>query len=690
MDKLKLHSPDFVEKNIATLAEIFPSCVVEAKDEETGEITQKIDFDQLRQELSSNIVEGPQERYRLDWPGKREALLAANAPIAKTLRPVREESVDFDTTKNLFIEGDNLDALKLLQETFLDKVKMIYIDPPYNTGSDFIYDDNYSMSREEYDAASGSVDEGGNRMFDEEKWKQNSSSNGRFHSEWLSMIYPRIKLARNLLADDGVMFVSIDDGESANIKRILDEVFGEQNFIDTIAVEMSTTSGPKTVNAQQGTIVKNVEFVHVYRKTAEFDKKRRIPLLDGIDSYDTHYSMWMNADGSLDSLSSKMLDDEAVGADIKSFGLAERGTFSVKNMDKLLSISESAKLFINENLENIARVDRPPVSAAGKETKVGFWEPFEADHRTYYITTLANGTLQALMPLSLNYRMSDDYKPRFGRTVIRGDLWKGFHQDMGNVAKEGQISFSNGKKPIRLIKQLVKWANIPSSGIILDFFAGSGTTAHSVMDMNREDGGSRRYVLVQLPEPLDPSIKEQKGAAAFCDKIGKPRSIAEITKERLRRAGKKDSSDELPLQEDLVPGLDCGFRVLKVDTSNVRDIYYTPDQVKQDELDLLVDHVKEDRDAEDLLFQVMLDWGVDLSLPVNSEVIQGKTVYFVDENAIAACFDAGINEEFIKELAKREPLRAVFRDSGFANDAVKINVAEVFKLLSPSTELKTL
>jgi adenine-specific DNA-methyltransferase len=343
-----------------------------------------VDFDLLRQDLSNVLVEGGQERYRLDWPGKRQALLTANAPIAKTLRPCREESVDFDTTKNLYIEGDNLDALKLLQESYLGKVKMIYIDPPYNTGNDFIYEDDFAEDAEEYLRKSNQKDEEGNWLV------LNSEGNGRFHSDWLSMLCARLKLARNLLANDGVIFVSIDDSESANLKHLLDEVLGGGNFIDTISVEMSTTSGPKTVNAQQGTIVKNVEFVHVYRKGVEFDGTSHIPLLDGIDSYDTHYTAWLNENGTLGSLAEQLMLDDNIGDDIRRFELADRGTFSIKKMDKLLSVSNSANAFILKNLKKIARVDRPPVSAFGKSTPVGRWEPFEVDHRIYFLTTLAN------------------------------------------------------------------------------------------------------------------------------------------------------------------------------------------------------------------------------------------------------------------------------------------------------------
>ncbi len=672
MDKLKMHSPNLTEDNIARIRELFPGCVTEARGED-GSVTLAVDFDQLKQELSASIVEGPQERYHLNWPGKREALLTANAPIAKTLRPVRDESVDFDTTKNLFIEGDNLDALKLLQETYLGKVKMIYIDPPYNTGNDFIYEDDFAEDTMGYMRRSNQVDERGNRLI------ANAATNGRFHSDWLTMIYPRLKLARNLLADDGVIFVSIDDNESANLKHLLDEVFGEGNFIDTIAVEMSTTSGPKTVNAQQGTIVKNVEFVHVYRKSVEFDKNPHKPLLDGIDAYDTHYSIWLNDDGTLGSFAEQLLSDSRVGEDIRRYELVERGRFSLKNIDKLLAVSEAAKTFISENLRKIASVDRPPVSAAGKVIQPGLWESFETDHRTYFLTTLENGTLRALIPLALNYRMSDDYRPRFGRTVIRGDLWRGFHQDMGNVAKEGGIAFANGKKPVRLIKQLMKWADNNRGGIVLDLFAGSGTTAQAVMEANVEDEGNRRFIMVQVAEAPDPKSDAAKEGYA---------SIAELSRDRIRKAGASILSNLKSPER----GVDVGFRSLKIETSNMADIHYVPDRVRQDDLIYVVDNIKPDRTAEDLLFQVMLDWGVDLALPIEEKAIQGKDVFFVDGNALAACFDAhsGVDEAFVKELATHKPLRVVFRDAGFKDSAVKINVEQIFKLLSPATEVKSI
>lgn len=675
MDKLKLHSPDLSQDNIAKIRDLFPSCVTEAADE-SGKLRLAVDFDQLRQELSDHIVEGPQERYRLDWPGKKNALLLANAPLSNTFLPHREDSLHFDETRNLLVSGDNLEALKLLRETYLGEVRAIYIDPPYNTGSDFIYNDDFSETTEDYLVASRQLGEDGSRLV------ANTESNGRFHSDWLTMMYSRLKLARNLLADDGVIFASISDEEAANMKRLLDEIFGENNFIDTIAVEMSTTSGPKTVNAQQGTIVKNVEFVHVFRKTAAFDNIRHTPLFDGVVSFDTHYTAWMNENGTLSTLAQKMMEDEKVGADIKKFGFVSRGSFSVNNMDRLLSVSDAAKEFIDSNLDKIARIDRPPVSAGGQVTEVGCWVAFDADHRTYYLTTLSNGTLQALMPLSLNYRMSDDYKPRFGRTVIRGDLWKGFYQDMGNVAKEGGIAFANGKKPVRLIKQLLKWANNTKDGIVLDFFAGSGTTAHAVMEANAEDGHNRKFILVQLDE-----VPDEKSTVA---KEGF-KTIADLSAERIRRAGKK------LLEGDCHPNWnrDVGFRVLKIDTSNMQDVYYRPDQLEQKGLLDAVDNIKPDRKPEDLLFQVMVDWGTDLAAPISRETVQGKTVFFVNKSEYAgpdliACFDTGVTEDLVKELAKHEPVKAVFRDNGFVSDAVKINVEQIFRQLSPTTDVKSI
>jgi adenine-specific DNA-methyltransferase len=657
-------SADLTDANIDRLAGLFPTVVTESIDAD-GNVKMAVDFDLLRQELSDHVVDGAQERYQLDWPGKRASAFAANAPIAKTLRPVRAVSMDFDTTQNLFIEGDNLDALKLLQESYLGKVKLIYIDPPYNTGKDFIYADDFSETSDEYLTRSGQTDSFGMRL------TANPESHGRFHSDWLSMMYPRLKLARNLLSDDGVVLVSIDDAEAANMKRLLDEVFGEGNFIDTIAVEMSTTSGPKTVNAQQGTIVKNVEFVHVYRRSVEFDRSPHTPLLDGVEGYDTHYSLWKGADGSLGSLAEQMVRDVYVGSEIRTYGFLERGSFSVNNMERLLAVSEPARKFLHDNLDKIVRLDRAPVSASGCSTPVGRWEAFETDHRTYFLTTLANGNLQAVIPLELNFRMSDDYKPRFGRTVIRGDLWKGFHQDMGNVTKEGATPYANGKKPVRLIKQLIRWANNTQDGIVMDFFAGSGTTAHAVMELNAEDGANRKFILVQLDE-------EPAGAGYS--------SIAEITRLRMSRSGQRVREGRKASESSV----DVGFRSLRVDSTNMIDVLRAPDATEQQELELLESNIKEDRTAEDLLFQVMLGWGLELNMAISVAMIEAREVFVVEDGALIACFDSEVTPELVHAIAKLQPLRAVFRDSGFATDDARINAEQVFREVSPATDVKAI
>lgn len=657
-------SADIVAGNVEALKSLFPDAFNEGK----------IDFDVLKG-LLGGVVDERDEKYGLNWHGKRRARQIALTPSTGTLLPLPEDSLDWNTTKNLMIEGDNLEALKLLQKSYAGKVKLIYIDPPYNTGKDFVYPDDYRDNIKNYLEITGQV-EGGRKI------NSNTEASGRFHTDWLSMMLPRLKLAHGMLRSDGVLFVSIDDSEVANLKIILNEIFGEENFIDTIAVEMSTTSGPKTVNAQQGTIVKNVEFVHIYRKSASFDEINHTPLLDGIDTYDTHYSIWLNEDGTLGSLAEKMASDAHVGPEIEKLGIGGRSGFSVKNLDKLLAVSDAAKKFIEKNLKSIARVDRPPVAAAGQTTAVGHWTKFEADHRTYLLTTLANGTLQALMPLSLNYRMSDDYKPRFGRTVIRGDLWKGFHQDMGNVAKEGEIQFPSGKKPVRLIKQLLKWADgVSRDGLVLDFFAGSGTTGHSVMSLNAEDGGSRRFILVQLPEQIDEGNEDQKAAAALCEKLGKPRRISELTKERLRRA-----ATELRGENPMFSG-DTGFRVFKLASSNIRA--WEPDATDlEDSLLKNAEHLVQGRKEQDVLYELLLKLGLDLCVPIETKTIVGKAVHSIGGGALIACLADGLTKDVIEPLATgivewRAALapavdtRVVFKDSGFADDIAKTNMAAI-------------
>ncbi|QPK62908.1 site-specific DNA-methyltransferase [Methylomonas sp. LL1] len=627
MDKLKLHTPDLAEANIAKLAELFPNCVTESKNEQ-GEIQRAIDFDLLKQELSTSVVEGPQERYQLNWPGKREALFTANAPIAKTLRPCREESVDFDTTQNLYIEGDNLDALKLLQETYLGKVKMIYIDPPYNTGNDFIYEDDFAEDVQSYFQRSNQKDEIGNRLV------ANNESNGRFHSDWLSMIYPRLKLARNLLQDDGVIFISLDDNEQANLKRLCDEIFGEQNFVSTIVWE-------KRYSPQNAVkwFSESHDFVIVYAK----DKLNWYPnLLERSDEMNARY---------------RNLDNDPRGV-WKPADSTAQGGHGTASQFYILTAPNGKQHTL-------------PNGRCWVYTEPAF-QKMVADNRIWFG---ADGNNVPAVK-------------RFLSEVKQGTacqtIWKyvdvGHNQEAKKEINEifPESSVFDTPKPTRLIKRILQVSSGPKD-TILDFFSGSATTAHAVMQLNAEDSGNRKFILVQLPEACD-----EKNEAY---KVGY-KTIAEIGKERIRRAGKKIKQENL--DNENIEKLDTGFRVLKVDSSNMKDVYYTPDQLKQTHLDQFTDNIKDDRTGEDLLFQVLLDWGVDLSLPITQETISGKSVFFVDDNVLAACFDTDINEAFVKELASRHPLRAVFRDSGFTNDSLKINVEQVFKLISPSTEIKVL
>lgn len=642
MEKLKMHSPNLTEDNIARIRELFPGCVTEARGED-GSVKLMVDFDQLRQELSGSVVEGPQERYHLNWPGKREALLAANAPIAKTLRPCREESVNFDTTKNLFIEGDNLDALKLLQETYLGKVKLIYLDPPYNTGNDFIYKDNFTESTSEYLLRSNQVDEGGNQLI------TNTTANGRFHSDWLSMIYPRIRLAKTLLHDNGLIFLSVDDNEAANLMKICDEIFGRENFVGTISWYKKRKGSFLSKK-----LVSVTETLLVYGKTTEVrlfggkaDESESQPLIKRTNAIskltfpkgkiitklkDGSYYAGIYGSGSS---AVELLNDIFVINGIIETEFTLRGPFIWSQSYLQTQIESGAKIIINtDSLQVRAFKASAPNAHKGLST---------------FIDGVETGST------------NED----------------GYEQLRELFDVEGIMSYP---KPINYIKQLIEaTTNWDKNSIILDFFAGSSTTAHAAMKLNAEDGGKRRFIMVQLPEPC--AEKSQAFKNGY-------KTIAEISKERIRRAGQSILAKDCHEKWDQ----DTGFRVLKVDASNMADVYYAPDALDKAKLNLFVDNIKPDRTAEDLLFQVMLDWGVDLALPIEKETIQGKEVFFVDDNALVACFDAqgGIDEDFVKVLAKYQPLRAVFRDAGFKNDAVKINVEQIFKLLSPSTEVKSI
>lgn len=623
MDKLKMHSPNLTEANIAKLAELFPNCITEARDAK-GELKKAVDFDLLRQELSSSIVEGPQERYQLNWPGKREALLAANAPIAKTLRPFRDESVDFDSTQNLFIEGDNLDVIKLLQESYLGKVKVIYIDPPYNTGRDFIYDDDFKDDTESYLLRSNQTDESGLRIV------ANTEANGRFHSDWLTMIYSRIRLARNLLRDDGVVFISIDDNEVDNLRKLCSEVFGEENFVAQIIWQK--VFSPK--NSARW-FSEDHDYVLVYAKSKDQWTPNLLPQTDEM------IARYKNPDG----------DSRGpwTSSDLAARNRYDAGLYPVQ--------CPSGRI-----------IDGPPKGRYWGVSEANF-KKLDQDNRIWWGGDGSN------MP-RLKRFLSEVQQGRTPQT-----LWSykevGHTQDakktlLKYVQFEHTENVLNSVKPVELLQRILQLASKPDdNSIVLDFFSGSATTAHAVLKQNIEDGGNRRFIGVQIPEPLP---KPEPGLA----------SIFEMGLNRVR-----NFSAEVRKQ-DGVEKCDLGFRVLKTDTSNMKEVYYTPDAVSQDLLSDQVDNIREDRTAEDLLFQVLLDWGVDLALPISQQSIAGKTVFFVDRNALAACFDTGIDEDFVKQLAGHKPLRVLFRDAGFASDSVKINVEQVFKLLSPATEIKTL
>jgi len=639
MEKMKMHSPNLTQENIARIRELFPGCVTEAQGED-GKPRLAVDFDQLRQELSESIVEGPQERYHLNWPGKREALLTANAPIAKTLRPCREESVDFDTTKNLFIEGDNLEALKLLQETYLGKVKMIYIDPPYNTGNDFIYEDDFAENAKEFLRRSNQTDEEGNRLI------TNTEANGQFHSDWLSMMYPRLKLARNLMRDDGVVFISIDNNEVENLKKLCSEIFGEDNFISVLIWKSGRTAASHFTNEH--------EYILCYAKS-----KLSLPLFE------------YGGDKSISDRAIKRPTTKnpvspirfPAGIDFESIDKIFPSELGEREPVKIIDGVFEAK---NGKLANDVTIE---AAWTMKDMIIGWLNGNEIyDQKGQKVTRFffkSNGVLQ--------------YEKTKGtihpKSIIDGYTTK---QGGGDIVELLGTNYFSFPKPKALISSFIGVVT-KNDDIILDFFAGSATTAHAAMQINVVDGGNRKFIMVQLPEPCDEHSEAFKAGY---------KTIADISKERIRRAGKKILEGECHEGWNK----DIGFRMLKVDSSNMADVYYTPDAIEQGKLKFFTDNIKSDRKPEDLLFQVLLDWGVDLSLPIRKETIQGKTVFFVNEPPydLVACFDTGVNEKLVKELARFEPLRVVFRDTGFVSDAVKINVEQIFKQMSPGTEVKSI
>ena len=630
-------------------------------------------FESLGEALDK--LDDKDESYNFTWVGKRKSIIEAGAPINKTLRPDIEASKDFDNTKNMLIVGDNLDALKLLQESYLGKIKMIYIDPPYNTGSDFIYHDDFSVSLNDY--VDDGKDDDGNSLLALDPMRENSRANGRFHSDWLSMMYPRLKLARNLLTDDGVIFISIDDHESANLKKVCDEVFGEDNFISNLKVEMSLTQGMKVGAAQNGAIVKNGELIVVYAKKADQFKVENI-LYDGVSGYDKHFSIVLDDDG--ESLNMRTMGDFLAEKheDIDKYFDKHDLKKSFPNFCSLMEKDEDFRKNIYENYADKIYRSMMASLTLPKEVKEELNNKGIIRYDKYILHKSGSGFAQ-LLSLASTIGLSDDYSPTYGRRRIRGDMWKGFYSDMMNVAKEGDMDYKNGKKPVRLIEQLGKWG-AKKDDIILDFFAGSGTTGHAVMNLNAEDGGSRTFILVQLNE--ETSEKSDARKAGY-------NAIDQITTERLRRSGEKIQKDKPDLD------IDTGFRVFRIDTNNENEDIRKPlGEIHQNNIFDMVDNIKKDRTPLDLLFGVIYASALPFDLKLETRKIGENTVYlygYLDEGTgLAACFDDEVPEETVKEIAQLKALTAAFKDTSFKDSAEKINLSEHFRIISPDTKVKVI
>lgn len=624
MDKLRMQSSNGVEDNITKIAQLFPDCVTETVDERSGLPKHLIDFEKLKQNLSDSVMSERAERYQFTWPDKSKAILLANSPINATLRPCREDSVDFDNTQNLYIEGDNLDVLKCLKETYLHKVKMIYIDPPYNTGNDFVYEDDFAQSSEEYLANSGQFDEQGNRMF------TNAESNGRFHTDWLNMIYPRLKVARDLLSDDGVIFISIDDNEVENLRKVCDEVFGEQNFIATLVWERaySPKNDAKFISNSHDYILmfaKRIDSFHIGRleRTAEANARYSNPDNDPRGD-------WKPSDMSVKTYNAEC--------------------------DYPITCPSG-------------RVVEPPAGRCWRLSRNAFRERLQ-DNRIWF------GTDGNSVPCIKRFLRELKFEGMAPTSIL-------FYKEVGHSqegAKEvtalfGDKGVFDGPKPVRLLQRLLTLANLKDDSIVLDFFSGSASTAHAVMKMNVEKQKHCPFIMVQLPEHISEKKKEQ-GYETVC----------EIGKERIRRAGKK-IKEESPLT---TLDLDTGFRVLKLDSTNMEDIYYSPKDISQADLFSQVDNVKPDRTGEDLLFQVMLELGATLDSKIETTTVAGKTIYNVAEGYLVACFDPDVTDEVVKAIAQMQPAYAVLRDTSMKDDSTATNFEQIFKTYSPDTVTRIL
>lgn len=661
-----MQTTDVVDENIKRIGELFPNCLTEVKDEK-GHPQVAIDFDQLRQELSKNIVEGPEERYQFTWPDKRNAIRLANAPTTDTLRPCREESVDFDNTQNLYIEGDNLQVLKLLRENYLGKVKMIYIDPPYNTGSDFVYNDNFDKDKQEYVHNSGQYDEEGNQLV------TNTESNGRFHTDWLNMIYPRLKVAKDLLSEDGVIFISIDDNEIENLIKVCNEIYGETNLINTICINMNSLSGVKMTHVIKGKrFPAQKEYLLIYKKGIEqpvlsIEKKPK-------EFWDKEYNMIIPEleQDQFNSFSS--MADKDMNCSLAEMHLVSLSEYAKQEKIELTDewkFENSYRIFGTKSNKPLAK---RVADKTFKQQIVGYTNT--DGNKRFFRTDYNRGTKDPRIEL---------VQAASTLEVFISDNWTDISND-GGVAQEGGVIYPNGKKPLQLLNRIIKTTNC-SDGIFLDFFAGSSTTAHAILAQNAIDQGVRSFIMVQYPENLDETLEKVSGddkddvlsLIAFCDGLGKPHLLTEIGKERIRRAGKK-IKEESPLTTQ---DLDTGFRVLKLDSSNMQDVYYTPAEFGEG--DLFEDNIKGGRTEEDLLFQSMIELGIELSAKIEQTQIAGKTVWNVSDGYLMACFDEAVNETTITEIAKQQPYYFVMRDKSLANDQVADNFEQIWEEYSKDT-----
>lgn len=628
MEHLKMQTADMADRNIEQIGALFPECLTE-RINSNGRVEQAIDFDKLRQLLAHDVVEGPEQRYQFTWPDKRAANRLANTPTTMTLRPCREESVDFDHTQNLYIEGDNLDVLKALRETYLGKVKMIYIDPPYNTGNDFVYNDDFAQSRDEFEETSGLFDEEGNQTID--PMQRNTESNGRFHTDWLNMIYPRLKVARDLLSDDGVIFISIDENEIENLKKVGNEIFGEHNFVGSVIWEraFAPKNDAKYFSDSHDYIVvyaKILSNFHIGKlaRTEEANARYKNPDNDP-------RGPWSPDNMTVKTYSAAY--DYEITTPNGSKMTPPNGRCWFTNKEKMMKLIADGRVWFGEDGGNMPRLKRYLADVQQGMTPTTIWKYTEVGH---------------------NQEGRQEVKILFDNN-----------------------GYFDGPKPVRLLSRILQIANTQKDSIILDFFSGSATTAHAVMQLNAEDGGNRKFIMVQLPEKTDPKSEAYKAGY---------KNICEIGKERIRRAGRKIKDENK--DKEGIEKLDIGFRVLKLDTSNMEDVYYTPQEFTMQSL--FTENVKADRTGEDLLFQVMLDLGIELSAKIETRQIAGKTVHIVDDNYLVACFDRDVTEAAIKEIAELHPVYFVMRDASAANDNVIDNFEQIFRHYSPDTNCKIL